>query len=1617
MACPYINRNGKLYKELEKDFGWRDAYRIAYRTTQNKFSSWYGKAKRDEDGMPIQRNGTFINDRNEAYEISNALYPKEEERKLWKLGSQTKWEGRKDVPSELSKAQWVHVRTKAFADWFGNWRNDSQVSSKVINSKTGEPLEVYAKRINENGDLVFSSVNTDNNPVFLSIKNDEEGAVDFANDEFTVRNYTQIKSALANNGQYTIGSRDMYKSQLELTESEQMRYAINQAAELKEIFKGKGLDVEITMDSTLKENANVQYLGNGKAIITLNPKKVFKDTVPHEFAHLFIDMLGYNSPEVREAIAEAKKADPELWKLIQRKYPVTENYSKEEQEKELLVTVMGVEGSLLFKGDGKAQAKWKYIVNKLFRVLMRKLGLTKYNAQELYLDMALDVFSGGTIENLEQDKVSMSLLDDLDKNQKVVLEKDPITKKGVYKNVEDPTAKYGRGTEWLASRFSWEQIKRDDQNISFAEERAIEDFKYRNLDKNTDKIKITVGKKDIELSFNDYVALKQIGYNTQTDQGTISHLIMEKIINAENGIDTSAIEREIEELSTEIPGVRQATPPHYFRWLYAAAPTVFRKIGLNIYDNIDIKDKDKMRSEVVVSDKEISVATSIDSVVEHSDGTITLLDWKSGKYFISDAIREDKMMRYAEGIEGYDTKLGRAKLEMTLRALLLKRQYPDVKFRSVDIVHLDRIRGHKSYGADLQINLPILKAYFKETNLTLHDKLLKEGLFNPTNYYATNLQYGKRSKYADMTREQKIAAMEADLFKYSNIERPSPAVKDEIKKLTKELLELSKDEGKHIKLENVEDITKIERWIGNRYDKMNPYVQAFIKKHLMPGKKKVQKDMEAFRERHRAALLPLIKEHYASKNRKFNENQIDSELTTALSYVGAWAGTVGGLAVGMPGIGGTIGTQAGGYLGATNKMGINYMELYSDMFKEYHGGEKEGYYLKTDPAEIAKLSPAKQEYIKFFQKEMRDQYAKTMATEVYVESTGKVMKMWELLEKPEVLPADFIPRVPMQDKEIGERYNNDLQGFWKSTRHKLTYLTKKNFTTYEHDHSISSVGYSGVPFKYWGSPATKASRDHTLNMELMLESFMNNLITKEHMDYVYGLGQGIITVLEGEKDTKGGTYENTIKYIKDVMLDQVLGQKKDDLAKTNRLKIPRMVYKNGRLTRVPGESHYISIAKVMGGLKNIVSAITMWVSLVGGTANGILITMLTVKDGMKNSLAKRFGVPPGELDFTLSDLVAAQKEVITYWKDSFTGNTKNNKTWLMMKETNFLPSNYDHMVKDGELLTTKNKVFEISRMFGFHAIPEEWGQQILLVAQLKRMKVSQEEGAPSMWDSYKVEDGKLVWKGGTRMKRRTSTGEIEEIQGLTIEEENRLKRITARIHGGYRNEEKVMLELTALGKWALQFKKYLPAIYNNALSGRYEDESLGRWEKKEVDKETGEDIYEWVARTNEGRIHVARKWAMHAIAAKLGSGESFQEYAYSKMDAEEKKNFISVINSFTWWIAMGLILGAAFDDDDEDNPWLFRLERIQQDMSQDFNAIDWMRALKEPTVTVPKFYKLLDGTVDFVWKGVIQGKKVKRGENRGDYVGLGTMRANAPIINRKEQYENYKIRKFLGMEP
>lgn len=87
-------------------------------------------------------------------------------------------------PTNLTERQYAQVRTKAFKDWFGDWKNDPKNASKVVD-ENGEPLVVY-HGTNADNITTFSLEKAKHNTgIFLSkSKNVARSYVDWLNIDY-----------------------------------------------------------------------------------------------------------------------------------------------------------------------------------------------------------------------------------------------------------------------------------------------------------------------------------------------------------------------------------------------------------------------------------------------------------------------------------------------------------------------------------------------------------------------------------------------------------------------------------------------------------------------------------------------------------------------------------------------------------------------------------------------------------------------------------------------------------------------------------------------------------------------------------------------------------------------------------------------------------------------------------------------------------------------------------------------------------------------------------------------------------------------------------------------------------------------------------------------------------------------------------------------------------------------------------------------------------------------------------------------------------------------------------------------------------------------------------------
>ena len=109
------------------------------------------------------------------------------------------------------------------------------------------------------------------------------------------------------------------------------------------MFEKHGITVDVIVDHTISGLGQVDPTAPGEnPTIRINTVAA-EDTIPHEFAHIYLDLLGLEHPSVKAALEELK-TNTGRYKLLQmhmkEAYP---DYNGDMYDKELLATAMGLE--------------------------------------------------------------------------------------------------------------------------------------------------------------------------------------------------------------------------------------------------------------------------------------------------------------------------------------------------------------------------------------------------------------------------------------------------------------------------------------------------------------------------------------------------------------------------------------------------------------------------------------------------------------------------------------------------------------------------------------------------------------------------------------------------------------------------------------------------------------------------------------------------------------------------------------------------------------------------------------------------------------------------------------------------------------------------------------------------------------------------------------------------------------------------------------------------------------------------------------------------------------------------------------------------------------------------
>jgi hypothetical protein len=444
-------------------------------------------------------------------------------------------------------------------------------------------------------------------------------------------------------------------------------------------FKDAGLEVRVELDDSISERGLVEVI-DGIPTIKLNPNKITGDTVSHEFAHIFIDLLGYEHPTVQSAIKALKET--QLYNDVRTAYPELWN-NQEALDKEVLATALGKDAASYYSQLNNS--KQKIWINRVWDALVRYFERL-YN-KAIGRDAIKEL-----VRSFVDDKIV--ILNEVSLSPYTQRQKDNVDSL-----IEDSKRFKGKDDKG----YTIEGIDKVLDRVT----NFISKFK-RPFDADRAALVASAGKKE-KYKGRDVEDIKA-EWTWKTNAGTSVHTIAEYVFN-------SPLDRTIEDIvnSLRIKG----TPEEKVRKKSAATKLVTQ---LKEFQRVrNISSGSRFFSEVVVFDEELGLAGTIDLIEVMEDGTVNILDFKTketGEFDENEFEKPKGYGFYGEMRNVPDSKKNEYAMQLSTYKLILERR--GIKVKDLIIVPIE---------ADLKRETVDGQRRFRYENPTIYQRDGKVKLF------------------------------------------------------------------------------------------------------------------------------------------------------------------------------------------------------------------------------------------------------------------------------------------------------------------------------------------------------------------------------------------------------------------------------------------------------------------------------------------------------------------------------------------------------------------------------------------------------------------------------------------------------------------------------------------------------------------------------------------------------------------------------------------------------------------------------------------------------------------------------------------------------------------------
>lgn len=1111
---------------------------------------------------------------------------------------------------------------------------------------------------------------------------------------------------------------------------------------------------------------------------------------------------------------------------------------------------------------------------------------------------------------------------------------------------------FKRLTEWVHNQFIKDKKYKDEYFDNLTKQEFIK--------RNTDIAEKIIYGKSIELKTFDEVR-NEIRESVEKYKwiGKIIHKMIEGYLKHD---DVNHFENEISDFA-----MKGNIEESEYAWFDKnKAEDLVEKLDINTsnMNNDDINFRDNIASELMMVNEKLGLGTANDGLVEHSDGSVSFIDYKTGVRFLDDAYTLN-LMSYNDGLPTkiVKSKVNKAMLELTVRMIMAKMNKPDLAVRRLQIAHMSKKQRISIKSVPVQTFLDYINNNMKISIREL-EKVVKSKLSTPED--VANL--------AEL-KEQYKGMLDANVFNFDNYRAES-------KELAEDQFDLSDQEGVTGKIQK---LAKDSSRVVNKEVSENPKQNTSFSKPIQ----KIGTQIITLLNYYKTAKQDDLSESLENENIKditfFDKHLkgIRQQSNQFLQRFGAYYDTMHDKAI--KAMDKTVGEQSElqkknteltkewkqrtgktvikifSYTKDNNPVDIKDQGIFDFMYQFKTIGDQVtrlGAVYTEEDFKSGKLTQAQWEYYKTVKELLKDRYETIRTKIAYLDTKNNPVTYGQYYKNHgytfDKFEESFLPTIPFTNKEeIIEK--NIQQGSFNA---KALWEEVWQNHTDRYDLSVQNEQKDklGLPIKYMSNPFF-IDDNHSFNVTAAVEAFSRHMTEKEYMDDVYNVGLGTVSIMSQDPDKRGQPkLQNSIDYLQSFLDQHLLG----------RMRVTTKYGKDDKVNK--------KIDNTVDNFGAFISMNAFWFNPVVAAWNYLFGQFTNAKEGIIGSMSKRiFGF---DNEVTVSSITRANKVWWGHEVDQLTkrSNLKRqfdtkfetlyyeDKVNFMMKE--FRLNNKSYKFVDHSIMkAVHNRLFSTDSAMVFEGLSEDASNEVLVIAAMisKKVEVKKvENGVPidyylkkdgtltkdktdpglqNMWDAYEWNDTSKAYEYNgeyTHQNEKSKTRFLDnfgqEVTGMNLQESLQIKTYLERMYGAYSPEQKNSLERYALGRAVLKFKKFqiMNISENIGLNSDY-NQNVGSYKALFNPDGTpklkdGQQLYQWEAEIVRSRMVV--------LISLVKNIATLKKTAFSELTDEDKRQLSRMTFQLAFYLLLFTSVMGAIPPEDKDKQYAKRINRLIHDMIQ-----------------------------------------------------------------------------------